>query len=68
MEVKVVERVEETVVGGFSVELTNESDTEDAEILYSDSYKEKMGRLSNFAKNTKEYCGIQNCMKTINIW
>ena len=58
MEVKVVERNEETIIGGFSVELTNESETEDAEILYSDLYKSKMERLRNFAKSTKEYYGI----------
>jgi len=58
MEVKIVERNEEMIVGGFSVELTNESETEDAEILWSDLYKDKMKRLSNFAKNTKEYYGL----------
>ena len=58
MEVKIVERNEEMIVGGFSVELINESETEDAEILWSDLYKDKMERLSNFAKNIKEYYGL----------
>jgi hypothetical protein len=58
MDVKVIEKDKEISVGGFSVVLNSESETADADILWSDSYKSKMERLNNFAKNKKEYYGL----------